>query len=338
MSKHKPSVEITTFATHQQELDFLKAQGFPINPFNQASNSLIEVWDIVAKLETKRESLPYPIDGLVVKLNDNQVVEQLGVVGKTPRGWCAVKFAAEEVTTRIVNIIWNVGRTSKITPVANLEPIELAGTTVKRATLHNYKEALAKDLHFHDTLIIRKAGDIIPEVVQILPNLRELDAIKFEAPTHCPACNTPVILSPTNVDLMCPNTTTCSPQIVKRLSYFTQRSIGNITGLSDKQLEKFVIEYGISDIGDLYDLPWDKIRELEGFGDKSVDKLQQSIEKSKHIQDFKFLAGLGIDGIGPEVAKLICSLLEGQQLDDRQLEKAAQEVEVASTAPSDESL
>ncbi|GAB4146514.1 MAG: hypothetical protein OHK0017_07080 [Patescibacteria group bacterium] len=294
------------FKFHQQELDFLKQQGFPINPFNTTAQNLDEVWEQAKKVENVRQSLPYPIDGLVVKLNDNETMQNLGVVGKTPRAWSAIKFAAEEVTTRLLNISWQVGRTGRVSPVADLEPVELAGTTVKRATLHNYKEVIETELHFHDTLVIRKAGDIIPEVLQVLTNLRVQEAELFVPPTECPACGVKLELSSTGVDLICLNTQNCKPQIVKRLAYFCQRNLGNITGLSEKQLEKFVDEFGIHDIADLYALPWEKIREMEGFGNKSVQNLQESVEKSKHILDYKFLAGLGIDGIGPEVAKLIC--------------------------------
>ena len=300
---------ITPPKTHQDELDILVKLGFPTNPFNSKVSSIEQVWQKVEELDKIRSSLPYPIDGLVVKLNDNNITEELGFVGKTPRTWSAVKFAAEEVTTRLLKISWSVGRTGKVTPVADLEAVKLAGTTVQRASLHNYKEVLDQDLHALDTVVIRKAGDIIPEVINILSNLRHLEAQKLIPPTKCPTCETELILTETGIDLMCPNQTGCKTQIVKRMAYFCQRSLANISGLSEKQIEKFVDEYGIHDVADLYDLPWDKIRLLEGFGEKSVQNLQQSIQKSKQIADFKFLAGLGIDGIGPEVAKLVCEKL-----------------------------
>jgi DNA ligase (NAD+) len=298
------------FATHQDELDFLEQMGFPINPYNQQANTLEEIWKISQKLDHDKAGLNYPIDGLVIKLNDNKLVEKLGVVGKTPRAWCAIKFKAQEVTTRILNVSWSVGRTGKITPVADLEPVELAGTTVKRATLHNYKEFLEKDLHYHDTLVIRKAGEIIPEVVTVMTNLRpeETSTHQFESPKTCPSCQTPVNLSSTEVDLVCPNVD-CHDQVILRLAYFTQRNIGNITGLSEKLLEKFITTFGVKDIPDLYNLPLDEIQELEGFGQKSVQNLSNSVENAKHIPDYKFLAGLGLDGIGPEVAKLFCQKL-----------------------------
>jgi DNA ligase (NAD+) len=299
--------------THQEELDILQSLGFPTNPFNSSVSSLEQIWEKVQELDTERSSLPYPIDGLVIKLNDNQITADLGVVGKTPRTWSAVKFAAEEVSTRLLGISWSVGRTGKVTPVADLEAVQLAGTTVQRASLHNYKEVLDQDLHKFDTVIVRKAGDIIPEVIQVLSNLRHSEAEKLTPPTLCPSCESKLDFTSTGIDLICRNTTNCKTQIVKRMAYFCQRNLGNITGLSEKQIEKFVTEFGISDVADLYDLPWNKIEVLEGFGEKSVQNLKDSIEKSKNIVDYKFLAGLGIDGIGVEVAKLVVGRMKAQE-------------------------
>jgi DNA ligase (NAD+) len=151
--------------THQQELDLLKELGFPVNPLNQSAYSLDEIWKVAEELAGSKNNLNYPIDGLVVKLDDNQLQQELGIVGKTPRGWCAIKFPAEEVVTRIIDITWQVGRTGKVTPVAELEPIQLQGTIVKRATLHNMARVQELALDVDQMVIIRKAGDIIPEVV-----------------------------------------------------------------------------------------------------------------------------------------------------------------------------
>jgi DNA ligase (NAD+) len=156
------------FATHTEELAHLEKLGFPINTLNQKADTLEQIWQIQADLEKEREGLNYPIDGLVVKLNDNQLVEKLGVVGKTKRGWSAIKFAATEVSTKVLGITWQIGRTGKLTPVAELEPVQLAGTVVKRATLHNYKNLVDLDVEIGDLVIIRKAGDIIPEVLQVI--------------------------------------------------------------------------------------------------------------------------------------------------------------------------
>lgn len=154
--------------THQEKLDFLKKLGFPTNPLNSKANTLEEIWLIKKDLEKNREKLNYPIDGLVVKLNNQELVKKLGVVGKTRRGWSAIKFEAEEVTTKVLDIIWQVGRTGKLTPVVKLEPVELQGTVVKQATLHNYKNLIDLNIMAKDLVIIRKAGDIIPEVVKVI--------------------------------------------------------------------------------------------------------------------------------------------------------------------------
>jgi DNA ligase (NAD+) len=156
------------FKKHIQELEYLQKLGFPTNPLNRQVNGILQAWEYAKELEQKRDKLPYQIDGVVVKIDDNQVQEKLGVVGKTPRGWCAIKFAAEEVATKLTGITWQVGRTGKLTPVAELEPVLLQGTTVKRASLHNYKEVNESGIAIGDMLIIRKAGDIIPEVVKII--------------------------------------------------------------------------------------------------------------------------------------------------------------------------
>jgi DNA ligase (NAD+) len=300
---------------HEEELAFLQEQGFPINPLNKKTQHLEQIWEIKEDLEKNKENLKYPIDGLVIKLNDNDLVEKLGIVGKTRRAWSAIKFRADETTTKITNVTWQVGRTGKITPVAELEPAQLAGTTVKRATLHNFKEFKEKELQKNDVLIVRKAGDIIPEVLNVLINLRQNDQeIKFEEPKKCPSCKQNLELSETGVDLICINFEHCPAQVLGRLSYFCQRNVGNIKGLSNKLLEKFIKLFAVKDIPDLYNLPYQEIASLEGFGQKSKENLQKSVEESKSISDYKFFSGIGIEGIGPEVAKLILEKLESKDL------------------------
>jgi len=298
---------ITTFASHQEELNFLKEQGFLTNSLNKTVDNIEQIWQYSQEIQSKKGELKYPIDGVVVKLNSNQVLDLLGVVGKTNRGWCAIKFTATQVVTNVKKITWQVGRTGKVTPVAELEPVQLDGTTVQRATLHNYQEFLNKDLQLGDAVIIQKAGDIIPEVVKVLTKLRQKKSEQksFKAPKKCPSCETILKETETGIDLLCPNQKTCKAQIQGRLSYFSQRKLGNIEGLSQKIIAKFIDEFGISDIADLFDLPYQKIIELEGFGSKSLENLQSSIQKAKQINDSKFLAGLGIEGVGIEVAKLI---------------------------------
>ncbi len=307
--------EASNFDSHLEELNFLKTLGFATLDEVCVANSVEEVWVKVQALEASRDKLKYHIDGVVVKLDDNRLAEKLGVVGKAPRAWCAVKFAAEEVTTKCLGITWQVGRTGKVTPVAELEPVVLAGTLVKRATLHNYKEFSRLKLQVGDMVIIRKAGDIIPEIVDVLVNLRpdeaglKLHETELAAPKTCPSCGTQLMLTETEVDLFCPNQDNCPAQIIGRLSYFCQRQIANIVGLSEKTLEKFVANLDIKDIPDLYQLPYDEILGLPGFGRKMIDNLEESINQARNLADYSFLAGLGIDGIGLEISRLICDLL-----------------------------
>jgi DNA ligase (NAD+) len=322
MEKFQPS----SFDTHQAELKFLQDLGFPTNREIIEANSTEEIWDQAKALEQNATNLSYHIDGMVVKLNDHKLSTDLGVVGKTPRAWCAVKFAAEEVTTKILEVTWQVGRTGKLTPVAELEPVLLVGTIVKRATLHNYKEFTEKGLQPQDTVIIRKAGDIIPEIIQILYNLRsDQPQPQFKPPQVCPVCQTPLALSNTQVDLECPNQLNCRAQVLGRLSYYTQRNIANISGLSEKLIERFVDEFEVQDITDLYHLPYEQIATLEGFGQKSAQNLQESVDTSRKIADYRLLAGLSIEGVGLEVAKLICQKLVDQEITTNQTEAETEE-------------
>jgi len=319
---------VSNFATHTDELEYLQQLGFAVNPLNSTANSLDEVWQKNEEVSQKREEMPCLIDGLVVKLNDNELTKKLGIVGKTPRGWCAIKFAAEEATSKITGITWQVGRTGKLTPVAELEEVQLAGTTVKRATLHNAKEVVERDVRIADRVVVRKAGDIIPEVVSILYNLREggrgngeqtlPDDFKLleekSLPHRCPSCNAELISSETEVDLVCPNTAKCPAQILLRLSYFASRGIADISGLSEKIIQKMMDINGVKDIPDLYNIDWEKMMEQEGFGTKSISNLQQAIEKSRTMDEVTFLAGLGIEGIGKEVAKLIIHAMPEEEV------------------------
>jgi DNA ligase (NAD+) len=313
--ENKNEFQGTNFKKHSEELSFLSSLGFATNPFNKKVKSLEQVWEYANEINQKRDSLNYPIDGLVVKIDDNILASKLGVVGKTPRAWCAIKFPAIEVTTTLNAITWQVGRTGKVTPVAELQPVSLAQTIVKRATLHNYKEMKSLNLYKNDTLVIRKAGDIIPEVLQVIDNLRE-SKIKFQPPKNCPICCSTLVETDTGIDIFCKNSDGCSAQVIGRLSYYTKRNLANIVGLSDKIIERFIKEYNIKDVPDLYNLPFDKISLLEGFGSKSVQNLKDSIESSRSISANKFLAALGIDSVGPEVANIIVKKLQEKIHDD----------------------
>jgi DNA ligase (NAD+) len=299
---------VSTFDDHELEIAELEKLGFATNPLNKSVTSIDQAWEYAESTHNSKDNLAYQIDGVVIKLKNNRLASTLGVVGKTPRGWAAIKFAGEEATTKVIDVVWQIGRSGKLTPVADLEPVELMGTTVKRATLHNYKEVVESGIHIGDRVVVHKAGDIIPEVLNVLSNLREDSARPPSIPMHCPSCNTELTTSSTGVDLVCTNLH-CPAQIIGRLTYYTQRSVANIAGLSEKNIQKFVELFEITDIAELYDLPYDKIFELDGYGQKSVEKLKKSLEASKHMNAYRFLAGLGIDGVGPEVAQLLIASL-----------------------------
>jgi DNA ligase (NAD+) len=294
---------------HSQELNELKNLGFNVNPLNSVANSLEQVWAYYQKIEKDRNNLNYPIDGLVVKANSNLLFKKLGVVGKTPRTWSALKFEAEEVVSRVIGLDYQVGRTGKITPVVNIEPVMIQGTTVKRASLHNIQELIGYDLHIKDTLIVRKAGDIIPEVVNILENLRVANEPRIPIVSNCPVCGTGLEKTKTEIDYFCPNKLDCKDQIKLRLAYYCSRSVANIDGLSDKTIEKLISILDIKDIADLYTLDYKTIEGLEGFGDKSIYNLKTQILKASNLLDYKFLTGLGIEGVGAENAKIITKYL-----------------------------
>ena len=293
---------------HSDEISCLNDLGFSTNPLNMEFDNLSDAFEYCFKFTDQRTSLNYPIDGGVIKINDNYLFEKLGNIGKAPRTWCAIKFPPKEITTQVLDILYQVGRTGKITPVALLKDVKLQGSIIRKATLHNCKEVNDLQLRVNDTVILRKAGDIIPEIVSVLKNLRPLKSRTFINPVTCPSCFRPLKLSETSVDLVC-NNYDCPAQVILRLCYYTSRGLGDINTLSSKTLEKFYQLYNINSIAKLYNLPLNDIEKLDGFGPKSRQNIESNINKSKNINDFKFLASIGMDGIGIENAKLISILL-----------------------------
>jgi DNA ligase (NAD+) len=302
---------------HIEEIKILNTWGFASNPLNRLFNDIEQVFTYSELINTQRTDLNYPIDGLVVKIDNNVFRQKLSVIGKTPRGWCAIKFSPQEVTTQIKSITYQLGRTGKITPVAELSPVALQGTTVSRATLHNIAEIKKYDIHFQDTVIVRKAGDIIPEIIDILPNLRVFGSQQVQIPTQCPSCNKALSFNNTNIDLYCTNHEECPAQIVLRLSYFSSRQIANINGLSDKTIDKLREYMPINNIASLYDLDYNIIGNKHGFGDKSIDSLKQNIDLARQISDWKLIAGLSINGIGIENAKTLAEIISNRDSFDK---------------------
>lgn len=296
--------------SHISEILELSKLGFATNPLNKVFEDLELLYNYSLEIEKTRIDLNYPIDGLVVKLVNNNTTTKLGIIGKTPRTWCAIKFAPDEVTSKVVNVTFQIGRTGKLTPVAELTPTSLQGSIVSRATLHNVAELKNKNLCINDTVVLRKAGDIIPEIVQVLTDLRPENSFKVEIPTDCPCCGSKLELNETNIDLFCLNTIGCKDQIILRLAYYTTRNIANIEGLSQKTIEKLVYEFNVRNIADLYTIDLDLLLKIDGFGEKSITSLKNSILKASKIKDFKLITGLGINGLGSENAKILAKFID----------------------------
>lgn len=300
----------TFFTTHYDTLLYLKKLGLPTNENSKLCNSYEDIINFINYWHEHRKDLPYPIDGIVIKVNDIRSQKVLGFTAKYPKWAIAYKFPAEEVITKLDDIICTVGRTGQITPNAVLEPVKVAGSTIRRATLHNYKNILEKDLKIGDYVVIRKAGDVIPEVVKPVLERREnvKDYIMIE---NCPICNTKLVASASGIDLICPNEN-CSARNVNSLIHFAERNAMNIDGLGSSMMEDFYNMGFIKSIADIYRLKErrEEIIELEGYGNKSVDNLEISIENSKHNSLERLLNGLGINGIGLKTAKLLAKKYE----------------------------
>ena len=295
----------TNLKTHYETLELLHDLGLPTNSNTRLCKNHDEVLDYIKYWNEHRNDLSYPIDGIVIKVNDLSTQKLLGFTAKYPKWAIAYKFPAEEVVTKLDDIICTVGRTGQITPNAVLEPVKVAGSTIRRATLHNAKYIEEKDLRVGDYVVIRKAGDVIPEVVRPVIERRG-NVTKYEMIDKCPICNSTLIPSASNIDLLCPNED-CPARNVNALIHFAARDAMNIEGLGDSMMEDFYNLGFIKNIIDIYKLKEhrDEIIELEGYGNKSCDNLEMSIEKSKDNSLERLLNGLGIPGIGLKTARLL---------------------------------
>ena len=292
--------------THYEALEYMKSLGFKVNPNNRLVKNIHEVIEYIEEKGNERDSLPYDIDGIVIKVNNIDDQQRLGTTAKYPK-WCtAYKFPAKEVLTKLTDIIFTVGRTGQITPNAVLEPVIVAGSTISRATLHNEDYVKEKDLKIGDIVSIRKAGDVIPEVVEVKKERRTGNEKDFEMITNCPMCNTPLIKKEGQVDYYCPNNK-CPARSVESLIHFVSRDAMNIDGLGDRIMEDFYNFHFIATIPDIYSLKNHEkdFTRLEGYGDKSVTNLLNAIEESKNNSLEKLIFGLGIPHVGAKTAKLL---------------------------------
>ena len=294
----------TGIESHSEALNYLEKIGFKTNNERQTCTSIEEVIEYVTAWQTKRPELAYDIDGIVIKVDETEQQEQLGFTAKSPRWAVAYKFPAEEVATRLLDIELNIGRTGVVTPTAILEPVRVAGTTVGRASLHNEDLIREKDIKLGDYVIVKKAGDIIPEVVNVLVDKRTGEEVEFHMPTHCPECESELVRIEGEVALRCINPK-CPAQIREGLIHFVSRNAMNIDGLGEKVIAQLFRENLIEDVADIYKLTKEQLLGLERMGEKSADNLIAAIEKTKENSMERLLFGLGIRLVGAKAAKTL---------------------------------
>lgn len=282
------------------QLNYLKAIGFPVAEASQYCQTLEEAIEIC--LNTDPDAFPFEIDGMVIKLNDLELANDLGVVGKDPRGAIAYKFPALEVTTTLNDIGVNIGRTGVLTPYAILEPVEIGGVIVKQATLHNFDFIQDKDIRIGDRVLVKRAGEVIPYVIGPIEDVRDGSEQEYEPPKVCPSCGEPVVNPEGEVAYYCTNSA-CPAQLVRNLEHFVSRGAMDIVGLGINTVELLAIEGLVADIADLYLLSREELLKLEGFGEKKVDNLLSAIEASKSQPLYRLITGLGIHGVGEVAAQ-----------------------------------
>ncbi|MDD3488153.1 MAG: NAD-dependent DNA ligase LigA [Candidatus Pacebacteria bacterium] len=295
--------------SHEQEHLLLKILGFKTHPENQKVTRLEEIFKIHQQIEKKRKDLPYEIDGLVVIVNNNQYFKDLGVVGKAPRGAIAYKFSPSEAITQVLDIIIQVGRTGILTPVAILKPVQIRGVTITRATLHNKEEIKRLGLRIGDTVIVNRAGDVIPQITKVLPNLRLGNERKFKMPLKCPICNTKVEEDPKGIIVRCPNVN-CPARSQENLYHFISKSAFDMRGIGSKLINRLLDEGLIQDAADLFDLEQGDISPLERYGEKSSQNIIQAIQSNKEILFNRFLYALGIIHVGEETALILAQYFQ----------------------------
>lgn len=301
--------------SHTDALDWMKSQGFKVNPYTKRCKGKDEVWNTIEEMSQLRQTLPYEIDGIVLKLNNFEGQNRLGFTAKTPRWAVAYKFPAEEVITTLEDIFITIGRTGKVTPNAQLSPVRIAGTSVSFAQLHNEDFINTKDIRINDKVIVRKAGEIIPEVVKSLPERRDGSQSVYVFPTHCPHCDGPLVRDENEAAHYCINTN-CEARVVESLAHFASRDAMNIEGLGVKTVETLHQADLLHSIADIYTLytKRNELLNLPGFKEKSVDNLLQAIENSKNNSLEKLLTGLGIRQVGEKAARTLAGQYDSLDL------------------------
>ena len=293
----------STRDSQEKVLKHLEQLGFVVNPKRILAENIDEIWNFIQEVGQERDNLPYDIDGVVIKVNDLAGQEELGFTVKAPKWAVAYKFPAEEKEAQLLSVDWTVGRTGVVTPTANLTPVQLAGTTVSRATLHNVDYIAEKDIRKDDTVIVYKAGDIIPAVLRVVESKRVSEE-KLDIPTNCPSCDSDLLHFEDEVALRCINPR-CPAQIMEGLIHFASRDAMNITGLGPSIVEKLFVANLVKDVADIYRLKEEDFLLLEGVKEKSASKLYQAIQASKENSAEKLLFGLGIRHVGNKASQLL---------------------------------
>ncbi|WP_219967730.1 NAD-dependent DNA ligase LigA [Streptococcus gordonii] len=293
----------TSEATQEDVLEKLSQLGFSVNEKRVLASTIDQVWDFIEKIGQERDSLPYEIDGIVIKVNDLAVQEELGFTVKAPKWAIAYKFPAEEKEAQLLSVDWTVGRTGVVTPTANLTPVQLAGTTVSRATLHNVDYIREKDIRKDDTVIVYKAGDIIPAVLRVVESKRVSDE-HLDVPSQCPSCQSDLLHFEDEVALRCINPL-CPAQIMEGLAHFASRDAMNISGLGPAVVEKLFAKDLVRDVAGIYRLSIEDLLQLENFKEKSANKLYNAIQASKSNSAERLLFGLGIRHVGSKASRIL---------------------------------
>nr|WP_072537357.1 NAD-dependent DNA ligase LigA [Anaerococcus mediterraneensis] len=288
------------FKDEEETLEFLKNQRFRVDSYHEKVSSIDEIIDQLEKIEIERKKLDILTDGVVIKINDKKTQDVLGYTNKFPRWSIAYKFEAEEFTTKLLEVQWNVGRTGKVTPSAIVDPVDFSGVTVTRATLNNYDDIERKKLRLGSTVFIRRSNDVIPEILGVVDENEE-GTQKIEKPSRCPYCHSELIQG--NVHIICLNSISCTPQLLARMEHYASRNAMDIEGLSEKTISQLIDEYGIKEIYDIYDLRYDDLIELDRFGPKKTQNLLDAIEASKEADLSHFIYAIGIPNVGERTAR-----------------------------------
>jgi DNA ligase (NAD+) len=319
------------FATHSEEIEWLRDRGFKVNPDTDHHAGI----DLVVKRcrwwEERRESLDYEIDGVVVKVDERALWRELGVVGREPRWAIAWKFAPTTATTKLLDVVWNVGRTGHLVPFAMLEPVHVGGVTVSTATLHNEEDLERKDVRVGDEVVVMRAGDVIPQVVAPMIQRREKGARRPKPPRKCPACGTPTVKPEGAVFTVCPNRSGCPGQSFQHVKHFVSKGAMDIDGLGEKQAQRFLEEGLIEDVADIYELSEEKLVGLEGFGEVSARNLVAAIDGSRRRPFKRVLYALGLPGVGSVTAEALAEHFAS--IDDLHVADPEQIEEVEGVGP-----